>query len=1266
MKYILLILLLFVQEKADCAIADVFKDCTLPNQDNNNNDSTVYKKIAFPQSVKYTDAIYCDSVCTRSFSSDDLSGIGEINNDLILNCKNICLDKRSEVDEWSYSAGKKISLRRTFSQQVNYIDENGRTKTSTNSINYSVYPYTQPLSIKFSSSSNNNKATDCYFSYPLNEKILKIQRNDGEDNRIYNCGHQIITLNPIFPNLFEMSPKTISGGNVAELNINFDNSKSLSEVLISNRKYAGVYNFDFDGYVRSFEYDPSDFDNLQTIVTRLFCDIYKQQVISNNQSFDCGTAAQNNGFDASVCSLCNTPTDRERYRSKVRTGLMTQQECENSVSNNNKESYCNIPRYSLISMDQIKAYNKITTNGKFFTSSFANSTTESAWDKTTMSYHPCFTDLTTPPKNKDIISNNIKQDYYSTPITFDYWYYNVDGTNYPDREYNADKSTYRVIYKTQRVATWDTDSKQYVVRRIFSPKVPDTNNIETLWILISNAYVRDYSNNIDNYLSLNDSYDFFVQPENLPQSNDKIVELNEEPKQVGCFADWIIYNENFTDLGITVSDGDNLSISWGGNVILGNGLTIPFIDQAMAKRIAVGDTSIFENFSLSRPANIVNGLKFLRIISSLEFQGLGTLVGEDGSLPQMPSNLQPNEGNICNGKTIYDDLGNGIPTKWYGLNGQIRRTAGSPINQSNTTNTSSYGNTASCQESNIQGDRYIFKGKLSGNGSNKRLKIKYYSPKTYEEQVLFANSILNGGFQITIDKGGCPSDNTSLKIAFGDSNSENSLNWSTINSNQLGSGYIIAPDSVIDGGSVQIDNKYSHNDNTLLFLTADTATNTPIVIDGVNTAIPDGGENIRITELVDARKDDTSFLSGIFSTGNEFASKFDLTKQIAETIFTTLIGDPENIDSGKRFDGVIVMLSIAFCESISTIVRAMLVLYIGLLGIQFMIGTVQMNQKELIGRLIKISVVMMMFSPTAWDWFTQNYIRMCIVGSLKLALEFQNMIYSILSKAEIINDSVFSLFSMWKLFFYVIQQTFTAKLIALAFSSLAGLAIAIIIVYGVVKSFLIIIEGIFVYLSAILTQSVLLIMSPLFFPFKLFKKTEDLFDRWAKQVISFAIIPSTVAISITLYFLLLLIGIDAVMGFSYCKACWISIFSFCLVDTFYILDLSFIPHNGASDFVLPMGIVSGALTFLIITHTGKNVVKLAVGMISRIITFQAQTLGQNSMVGVMSLAAKSAIGIVAQTTEKIGGGSSTDKELTKQRDLGSIGDKIKDFDRFGK
>jgi type IV secretory pathway VirB6-like protein len=252
---------------------------------------------------------------------------------------------------------------------------------------------------------------------------------------------------------------------------------------------------------------------------------------------------------------------------------------------------------------------------------------------------------------------------------------------------------------------------------------------------------------------------------------------------------------------------------------------------------------------------------------------------------------------------------------------------------------------------------------------------------------------------------------------------------------------------------------------------------------------------------------------------------------------------------------------------------------------------------------------------TSWDWFVQNYVRLFVVGSLQLAKLFNNSIYKILYNKEIVNSDIFDIFSSYKFVMYLLEGHLIHRLIALIFSSLAGLVIAIIICCGLAVACKVILEGIFVYISAVLTQVLLLLVAPFFMMCNLFEVTKDIFDDWVKNVFLFSIIPSTVVIVVGLFFLLLQIGLDATMGFTYCSCCWFSLMGICFIEIFATLGLMFIPATGSSDFILPTGLVSGAMTFIFIVQIGYIAVNSAVEIISRMITFKAQNVGQGSMTG---------------------------------------------------
>jgi type IV secretory pathway VirB6-like protein len=276
-----------------------------------------------------------------------------------------------------------------------------------------------------------------------------------------------------------------------------------------------------------------------------------------------------------------------------------------------------------------------------------------------------------------------------------------------------------------------------------------------------------------------------------------------------------------------------------------------------------------------------------------------------------------------------------------------------------------------------------------------------------------------------------------------------------------------------------------------------------------------------------------------------------------------------------------------------------------------------MNQQELIGKICKISLVLLIFSTNGQEWFLKTYIKLFIIGSLQLSYQIQNMIYTVLDYNPNGNNyDVFNLFSISTVWQFIAQQSFSKRMIALAISSTGGFVMALIIIISLFQFIVVILKAMLYYISAIITHCVLLLISPFFFLLNLFKTTEDMFNNWTKQVMVFTIAPIAVSITITLFMLLINSVIDAIFGFNYCLGClWYINLAFinqCIIPTYNILNLMFIPTDTSTSFILPTGLLASVLSFLVVVYTSRYAIELGSGMISRMIAFNP-AFGQGSM-----------------------------------------------------
>ncbi len=1143
----LLVLIFFLSwaicSQAYAGIAAVFKDCTIQGKKQNDDSGTNNKNNVVSSIYSAHNKTYCDNICNTRFAAQEQNVNMEINANLISECLNLCMDKVHSTDKIAYTAAAK---RAYPGQETNNVTDPQTHKTYSTTINYSIYKYEIPQQIGVNTTTDINiKPSDKYFSSELkNDSITTIKLDSSATNVIYACGHKVITLEPMFPNMFQMSPDTVSGGDSERNSIDVDYSKvenTKTNATLKNPNYAGTTDFDYNQYVQSFGRKPEGLDEM---LQNLFCDSYAQDITMGDKPFNCATDIKKYNLDPSYCNTCIAPDACATAYIKVRNGKMSADDCKkNSTNNKYDNTCCDVSGYILDSsiINKYSGIQKVNIDKSFFyRNGWSNSTStddkSTEWTSETVKYHPCLSTKASQPSNSEVTDIN---------------------KNSPNYNYSSQMTI-----------------------------------------------------SVDNY-----------------------------PEKVGCYPQWHLYNTNYLDTGIIVSDDDFLSISWGGNIILGNGLNTPFIDQSLAKALTAGDNSAFAKFSNSPVAQKMQKLKILQIMSTLAFDGLDPLVGEGGDIPQNnssstnPINPDAIDGEICNKKTIYD-LRCMDKAPWYGLTGNINRKAGTPIN----------GNiNAPCSERNILGDTYQYSGHLSGLGKEKPLKIRHLlNDSNSGMSDLYQNSIISGGYQVSIEWGGCPmKDGKGLEIALGNSDSKDEdLQWIDISS-KTKAGYTLAPKDQGMGAS-DADQFFDSQKYSTIFMRVNTsAYNVPQSGD-FNTRMPYGAYKVSINTISKA-------------SNNALCDKVDLTKIIAKEIFKSLIGDPANITNGNPFEGLIINLSNAIRYKIIDIVQVALVLYVTLSGLGFLIGTIQMTQKEFVSRFVKASFVIMILFDSSWDWLLQNYIRLFIVGSLKLASIFNNIIYEILYKQFVPND-LFDLFRSCKYIMYLTEGNLMYRIIALSFSSLPGLVIGFIILFGVITSGKVIIEAIFIYISAILTQGLLILVAPFFIVLKLFKQTEAMFDDWFKQVMLFSIIPAAVAISVNLFLLLLQIGLDATMGFSYCMGCQINIFGICFVPGFFTLGLSFLPSGSSGNFLLPAGIVSGALTFLFIVEIGAVAVKSTLEVIGRIISFKAEAAERTDMTGLGGNLLASA----AQTPQvfKSSGAKDTTKRISDEKKLKDVGKKL--------
>jgi type IV secretion system protein VirB6 len=268
--------------------------------------------------------------------------------------------------------------------------------------------------------------------------------------------------------------------------------------------------------------------------------------------------------------------------------------------------------------------------------------------------------------------------------------------------------------------------------------------------------------------------------------------------------------------------------------------------------------------------------------------------------------------------------------------------------------------------------------------------------------------------------------------------------------------------------------------------------------------------------------------------------------------------------------------------SFNMAIRACLVLYITVTGLLFLLGISPISQQEAIPRIIKFAFVALLLSPNAWQFLYQNCFRLFTDGTIEIIAfingtvdmsALQNM--ENVTLASSVNQQVsairynvsqaFGIFDILTDLFFNSNTWF--KIIALAFSTFIGFFLAVVMVISFGYALVGIFKAVLVYLTSMIGIAILLMVSPLFFTFLLFKTTKTIFDNWLKQLMAFAIQPIVVISGITLLSYMLIIAVYSTLGFTACRACILSlnipfVINVCLLPSFYTLSSLFMPNEG--------------------------------------------------------------------------------------------------------
>lgn len=272
------------------------------------------------------------------------------------------------------------------------------------------------------------------------------------------------------------------------------------------------------------------------------------------------------------------------------------------------------------------------------------------------------------------------------------------------------------------------------------------------------------------------------------------------------------------------------------------------------------------------------------------------------------------------------------------------------------------------------------------------------------------------------------------------------------------------------------------------------------------TAMPD----VAHAACDNACSDNASMDTPLCQMGGGGPSGMCILTNIVETIRMTMM------DASEQFFQAIIN------SGISAIFRAALTLYIGILGLFYIVGMAQMHPYDMVTRMIKVIIIAMVVGPGGWTFFNTYVGGLFRSGLDELMSDISGLMVTTvsslmsstvdLSAMDVSNYSTGTnnpFLPLDLLVGQILKPGTFATMNAAAGDGGAGWGVAYIgvFVFGLFYLVGAIAKAMWIYLLSLLTTSFLIGLAPIFIVFMLFQRTKSMFDNWLKAMISFSLQP---------------------------------------------------------------------------------------------------------------------------------------------------------------
>ncbi|MFQ3307272.1 MAG: type IV secretion system protein VirB6, partial [Candidatus Midichloriaceae bacterium] len=294
--------------------------------------------------------------------------------------------------------------------------------------------------------------------------------------------------------------------------------------------------------------------------------------------------------------------------------------------------------------------------------------------------------------------------------------------------------------------------------------------------------------------------------------------------------------------------------------------------------------------------------------------------------------------------------------------------------------------------------------------------------------------------------------------------------------------------------------------------------------------------------------------------------------------------------------GVVGTIFFGYIKQISKLVQIILLLHLVFSAISYMLGVMKHDVDTFIKFIFKIAIVIALIDQRSWEFFGSYLVPLFIDGIATLISLFvaDSLLFLGQSscRGEILSDpyAVFSLFDQ-NLSLMFSSDTFK-RIWAIMTNGLLGFFTGVMVIFSFVFYAVAVVQAAVVFMFSVIMNSLLIIMAPIFIVTILFEKTKSLFDSWAKNLISFALQPMFVFLTIIIMNFIVMMLLYYIFNFTACSICLVQVdlgplYNECWVPGYQsIMNTHTPPSNGDMSIysafsVYAMSFVGGLVIFMV-------------------------------------------------------------------------------------